>query len=475
MVRPSPHQGERTTGPAARSVPRLAALGALVAACVVVVVVLLTSGSDYEVHARFRNASQIVKGDQVQVAGLPMGSVEQIRLADDGSADLLLKIDPGYAPLHVGTRATVRQKSLSGEANRYVELQPGSQTAPKIASGGTIPLEDTFSAVDIDQLFNIFDRRTRRDASHVIKGFAEATAGREREANQALLYLDPALVTSARLFAELDRDTPALRRFVDETGAFVTTVASKREDLTRLVRNLAATSTAIAGRRGDLAEAIGRLPSFLRKADSTFVDLRSTLDDLRPLVDASKPVVRKLRPLLADLRPFARDAAPTLRDLARTIRRPGPGNDLVELLRDQPPLARAALDDRQVNGATRRGAFPEAADALRSAAPELGFARPYAVDLTSWFDDFSHSGIYDALGGFSRAGLALSAFTFTPILGGLVPVPPALREQVLAAGADLYRNNRCPGSIEREPPDHSTTWRPTPDYDCDPSERPIGP
>lgn len=475
MAGPSPHQGERITGPAARSVPRVAALAALVVAGVVVAVVLLTSGSAYEVHARFSNAGQIVKGDQVQIAGLPVGSVSRIRLAGDGTADLLLTIDSAYAPLHAGTRATVRQKSLSGEANRYVELQPGSQTAPKIASGGVIGLQDTFAAVDIDQLFDIFDPRTRRNVSAVVKGFAEADKGREREANQALLYLDPALVTSARLFAELDRDTPALRRFVDETGMFVTTVASKRQDVSLLVRNLAATSTAIAGRRGDLAEAIRRLPGFLRKADTTFVDLRSTLDALRPVVDASKPVVRKLRPLLADLRPFARDAAPTIRDLAATIRRPGSGNDLVELLRDQPPLARAALDDRRVNGATRRGAFPEAAAALRGAAPELGFARPYSVDLTSWFDDFSHSGIYDALGGFSRAGLALSAFTFTPALGGLVPVPPALRKDVLAAGAGLYRNNRCPGSIERSPPDNSTTWQPTPGYDCDPSQRPIGP
>ena len=130
-------------------------------------------------------------------------------------------------------------------------------------------------------------------------------------------------------------------------------------------------------------------------------------------MDASKPVVRDLRPLLADLRPFARDSAPAFRDLANAIRKPGKGNDLVELLRAQVPLDKAANDEVQANGATRRAAFPELAQSMRDSTPQVAYFRPYAVDLTGWFDDFSTSGQTDALGNFSRAGLALSSFTVT--------------------------------------------------------------
>jgi hypothetical protein len=192
-------------------------------------------------------------------------------------------------------------------------------------------------------------------------------------------------------------------------------------------------------------------------------------------VRSSKPVVRKLGPLLDQLRPFARDAVPTVRDLSQTISAPGAGNDLIELLQAQPPLRDIALGPVEANGKTREGAFPASTRALSSAAPELAFARPYSVDLSAWFDDFSQSGAYDALGSFSRAGLALSAFTFSPVLNSIIPVPPALRPLVFGANTSFGRNNRCPGSDERNPGDNSTTWKPTADFNCDPTQVPVGP
>ena len=180
-------------------------------------------------------------------------------------------------------------------------------------------------------------------------------------------------------------------------------------------------------------------------------------------------MVEDLGPLLADLRPFARDARPTFRDLARTLGRPGPGNDLVELLDVQPEVAAATTERVRANGKVRPSTFASLTDALETGAPEMAFFRPYAPDLTGWFDDFSTTGAYDANGAFSRAGLALSAFTFTPGVG-LVPVPPALRDDVLAAGAELGRNNRCPTSIER-----GSIYKPSEDFNCDETQVPVGP
>jgi phospholipid/cholesterol/gamma-HCH transport system substrate-binding protein len=212
------------------------------------------------------------------------------------------------------------------------------------------------------------------------------------------------------------------------------------------------------------------------------VNLRAALDDLDPLVRESRPAVRRLRPFLAELRPFAREAVPTLRDLSRAIRTPGADNDLIEVLQAQPAVDRAANDRVQANGAEREGAFPALARSMKGGTPQLAFNRPYAPDLMGWFDDFSTSGQYDALGGFSRAGLQLNAFTFTPAtdqitdqlpggLGDVLPVPPALRDEILTQNGALRigRNNRCPGAAE------PNFFKPSPDFNCDEKQVPIGP
>jgi phospholipid/cholesterol/gamma-HCH transport system substrate-binding protein len=456
------------------AVRRAAAIAAVAIAAFLVLVLLLGGGSPYSVKLHLQNASQLVKGNLVQVAGEKVGTVKKIRLTDDGQAEVRIEVNDDYAPLREGTKAIVRQASLSGVANRYIDLQQGPMTAPKIESGAVLPASSTESAVDLDQIFNIFDEKTRKSTRTVIEGFADMTEGRTAEANEAIKYLNPVLSASQRLFSELDRNDDLLERFVVRTSQLVTDVADKREELAGLVDHFGTVSTAIASRDTELAEAVNRLPGFLRKSNTTFVNLRATLDDLDPLVEASKPVVNDLRPLLADLRPFARDSAPAFRDLANAIRKPGKSNDLVELLRAQVPLDKAANDEVQANGARRRAAFPEIAQSMRDSTPQLSFFRPYAVDLTGWFDDFSTSGQTDALGNFSRAGLALSSFTFTPA-GQIVPVPPELRDDVLAAGAKLGRSNRCPGSIERDTGDHSVNWKPSASFNCDQSQAPVGP
>ena len=141
-------------------------------------------------------------------------------------------------------------------------------------------------------------------------------------------------------------------------------------------------------------------------------------------------MAKKLRPFLAELRPLARDARPTLRDLSRLVRSPGASNDLIELTKSSVPLRNAAVGPTKRNGKQRDGAFPASTQALKVAAPELATARPYAPDLTGWFDDFSHSGLYDALGGASRAGLYVNLFA--PVNGVLKPLlEPALQSQAL--------------------------------------------
>ena len=179
---------------------------------------------------------------------------------------------------------------------------------------------------------------------------------RASEFNEGIAYLNPSLAASSRLFRELNRDTPLLERFIVSSSQLVTDIADRRDDLAGLVDDLATTTTAIGNQKAALAESIGRLPGFQRRANTTFVNLRAALDDLDPLVEDSKPVAKKLRPFLAELRPLARDARPTLRDLSDIVKRPGAANDLIELMNLQEPLrditTRKVAGQRQ--GARRR-------------------------------------------------------------------------------------------------------------------------
>jgi phospholipid/cholesterol/gamma-HCH transport system substrate-binding protein len=442
------------------------ALVALLAAASLAAVLLLGGGGGYQVKARFQNASQLVKGNVVQVSGIAAGQVEDIALTPDGQAEVTLAIEDDYAPLRRGTQATVRMASLSGVANRYIDLRLAPHDAQPIADGGVIEQEDTTTAVDLDQLFNTFDEPTRRDLQRLIRGSAAQHAGRGEQMNAGLLYLNPSLAASSRLFRELNRDSELLERFVVSSSRLVTDLADRREDLAGLVDHLATTTTAIGAEQEALRDSVEQLPDFMRRANTTFLNLRAALDDLAPLVEDSKPVAKKLRPFLAELRPLARDARPTLRDLRRIVRREGKSNDLIDLTNAQVPLRDVAVRETEDG---RPGAFPASTEALEGTTPELAHLRPYTVDLLGWFDDFSHSGTYDALGAASRVGIHASAFA--ALDGQLTPVPPGLRDAAFEAAATTDQRNRCPGAAESGANDGSGPWKPSPDYNCDPSQR----
>lgn len=105
---------------------RVAALAALVLAVGVVAAVLLRDGSGTEYELFFQNAGQLVKDDDVQVGGRRIGSIRDIELTGDNQARVRIEVSAPFAPLHEGTRAVIRQTSLSGVANRYIALTPST-------------------------------------------------------------------------------------------------------------------------------------------------------------------------------------------------------------------------------------------------------------------------------------------------------------------------------------------------------------
>jgi phospholipid/cholesterol/gamma-HCH transport system substrate-binding protein len=481
---------------------RIAALAAVVVALVAVGVIVLSSGSTYTVKAVFQNASQIVSGDLVEVSGNPVGTISNIALTPDGQAQLTLSINKSnYEPLRQGTQATIRETSLSGIANRYVDLRPGSVANARIADGGTISAGNTTSEVDLDQIFNTLNGPTRKGLQDVFQGSASQVKGQGKAMQAALAYLNPAVASSSALFRELNRNTGQFTNFLVKSGNLVTDAASKSSDLSALIQHLATTTQALAAQRTSLGQSLQRLPGFMRLANTTFVNLRGALDDLKPLVDDSKPVAPKLEKLLVQLRPLARNSVPTLNDLSNIIHRKGADNDLIELVKLGVPLSAATVKSIDANGKVRPGAFPISTQALNQSTPELATARPYAVDLTGWFEGYTHPGTIDANGGSSRIAPVVGVGS---IENGVLNILPSLLDPTLrsvlafgnlgnigglggilgtgtGSGAGTGgtsssqgllvtgQGDRCPGSAER-----GAVYYPESGYPCTPSEVPTG-
>lgn len=459
------------------SAGRIAALIGLGGAIVVVLGLLVGGSDDYEVTASFENASQLVGGEEVVVGGVGVGTVEEIELGDEGEALVSFSVsEPGYAPLPRGTTATVRSFSLSGIANRQIQLalpSEGEADRGEIPDGGRMSQAETVSEVDLDQIFNALDDETVADLKRVIRGFEVSSEGVGPEANRGFRYLNPFLSSSRRLFEELTLDERALEQLIVDGSQLSGAVAGRRRDLSALVANLERTMAALASQKTALAESIRELPAFMRSFNTTAVNLRATLDDLDPLVDASKPVAKRLGPFFGEFRAAAANLVPTVRDLDAVIERPGTANDLVDLNRSQPALTTVAVGPVSRNGASRRGAFPESVTALGDSLPQLAFFRAYSPELTGWFDDFGHSGIVDASGGIGRIGTTFNAFSLSP--NGLpdalgTPLTPTELEAALNTG----NLERCPGSNERPAADDSNPYTEAGALDCDPSQVPPG-
>ena len=467
---------------------RIAAVSTIsLAALIVLYLLLFGGGSTYTVTAAFRNASQLVTGNNVNVAGVPVGSVKQISLSDDGQALVKMEIsDSDYTPLPEGTHATIRSQSLSGIANRYVDLDLPTQPDGKtIGSGGTISPADTTSEVDLDQIFNTLDKPTVAHLKQVIVGFARSYEGVGAQANRGFHYLNPFLSTSRRVFGELNSDQANLEGLVVDAAGLTSTLDQKSPEISSLVANLNGMLGTIGAQQSSLASAVGQLPDFMRQFDTTAVNLRAALDDVQPLINATRPVARKLQPFTKRLRGFARDAVPTVKGLNGIIKKPGAANDLIELTRLQDPLAAIGVGPVNRNGASRPGALPASADSLKNSLNQISMLRAYAPELTGWFDDFANSGKADAFGGIGRISTTANTFTLGPPSSGvpcnqllgvvLGSCQPLTNNDLFDAltGSGIKYLQRCPGSNERGLSEEQLTQGGT--IDCNPNQVPVGP
>jgi phospholipid/cholesterol/gamma-HCH transport system substrate-binding protein len=436
---------------------RIVAVSALAAVVAILLVFVLVGGKSATYQLIFPEAGQLVRGDQVQVGGVPVGSIKDITLLHNYNVRITIDVESSLAPLHKGTTAEIRVPSLSSVANRYIALSPGPNNAPALPSGSTLGASATHGVVDLDQLFGIFTPKTRRGLQEFFQGSAESYTGVAPQLQVDSRYFPPALAAVDHVLAEFGRDGPIFSSFLVESAKATTVLAGRSGQLTELVSNADTAFGAIASQQASLAAGLKALPATLIEGNRTFEELPATLGDLRKLIDVSKVDTKELAPFLSKLRPLINATTPVVSDFGEAISKPGSSNDLTEAALALPQVAHTLVTDS-----------PNTVRALEESLPITALFGPYTPDLEGFIRAFGQTaGYYDANGHYARVAGGFPDFE----LNSENTLKPAEPGQVLK-GLKTGQLRRCPGAGTQPAADGSSPFTDNGQLGCDPSQTP---
>src|SRR5215208_915687 len=214
------------------------------------------SSSGYQVRAIFDNASFVVPGEDVKVAGVKVGKVKTLDVTEDKKAAMTFEVtNGGFQPFHSDGHCSIRPQSLIGE--RYVECTPGTDAAPALqeipdgqegAGERLLSVEKTSSPVDVDLVNNIMRLPYRQRFAIIINEFGTALAGRGDDLNEAIHRANPALRETDKVLAILARQNRVLANLQRESDAVLAPLADRRKRVTSFINNANQTGEATAER-----------------------------------------------------------------------------------------------------------------------------------------------------------------------------------------------------------------------------------
>nr|MBA2348922.1 MCE family protein [Solirubrobacterales bacterium] len=243
----------------------------------------------------------------VRVAGVTVGSVRKKELDPRFPNRTLatLEIDAKFAPIAADSQAILRQKTLLGET--YVEITPGTASAPRIKEGGILSQVQVKDTVELDEIFDALDPTTREAFRTWQKDLAGATRGRGRDISDALGNLPQFAADANDVLTVLDLQEGAVRRLVSNTGVVFGALTENEAQLRNLIVGSGKTFETTARREQALADVFQIFPTFLDESKATFTRLDRFAKDTRPLIRDLRPAVRDLKPTLSDARALAPD------------------------------------------------------------------------------------------------------------------------------------------------------------------------
>jgi virulence factor Mce-like protein len=251
----------------------------------------------YDLKANLPNAAQLVKGFEVRIGGARVGFISKIepKKRPDGSAyaEVTMKLDKEIEPIPANSTLLVRPRSSLGL--KYIELTPGQGRAG-LPAGSTIPVRQARPAVvELDDLFSMFDDKTRVGSRNSLDGFGGGLAGRGQDINTAIEALVPLLTDLEPVARNLADPDTRLNRFFASIARAAEEAAPVAEEQASLFVNLDTSFTALASiARPFLQETISESPASEQVAIREF-------PRQRPFIRNNTAFFRELRPGIAVL------------------------------------------------------------------------------------------------------------------------------------------------------------------------------
>ncbi|AXT83930.1 MCE family protein [Aeromicrobium sp. A1-2] len=263
----------------------------------------LGSGSPTRTYAaEFTSASRVRPGDDVRVAGVPVGRVSAVAVTSRATARVSLEVERDVA-LSTATRVEIRYLNLVGD--RYVALvDPGTVDEPQRAAA-TIGVARTQPALDLNVLLN---------------GFKPLFAALSPE-DVNNLALD--------IVQTLQGDGSTVRDLITHTASLTTSLAERDDVITSVITNLNTTVGLVADRHTQLEQLIGGLDDFVSGLSRDRKVVGAAIEHVDSMTELSAD-------LLADSRPALKTDIAHLRTIAETLNEPA-NRKLVEHTLDHVP------------------------------------------------------------------------------------------------------------------------------------------
>src|SRR3954452_7008865 len=346
-------------------------IGALTTLVVIVAVFLAYNANQglpfvptYDLSVSLPNAANLVPGNDVREGGFRIGVIDTVtpKKRPDGStyAVVHVKLQKSVEPLPIDSTMIVRSRSALGL--KYLEITPGTASGG-FRAGATVPVAQARPLpVEIDEVLNTFNERTRNGIQESVTGVGSGLTGRGTNLNavienlpQLFDNLQPVARNLAAPRTQLARLVPALER----TARLVVPVA---EDQGALFENLDTTFTALSNvARPFIQQTITETPPTLETAIANFPQQRPFLENTTALARELRPGVRVLPSTLPDLADALHFGIPALK------RSPAFNRQLEDVFR---AVQRFSLDPNVTRGVQRLD------DTVRILNPALTFVAP---------------------------------------------------------------------------------------------------
>jgi phospholipid/cholesterol/gamma-HCH transport system substrate-binding protein len=240
-----------------------------------------------EYKAVFSDATGVAKGDDVRIAGVKVGSVNDIEIHDGDKALVTFSVDED-SRVTAGTRAAIRYRNLVGQ--RYVALTQGAGGPSILRDGATIPLSRTQPALDLTVLFN---------------GFKPLFEALSPEDVNKLSY---------EIITVFQGEGGTLESLLAHTASVTSTLASRDQIIGELIENLNEVMVTLGDRDEQLSRLLIRLRQFLSGLSQDREAILGSLESISDLAVETSGLVTGIR------KPLAKDIA-ELREVAGTLDR----------------------------------------------------------------------------------------------------------------------------------------------------------